>query len=95
MPAIINDARLKLIEYRMAVFWFCLFTINSLCSSITIALTNATWNTMDGQSKLLVFIGVIWSWTGTIMAFISNSASRIKQTGELFPANDSKPTDPK
>jgi len=50
---------------------------------------------MDGQSKLLVFIGVIWSWTGTIMAFISNSASRIKQTGELFPANDSKPTDPK
>ena len=94
MPAIINDARLKLVEYRVAVFWFCLFSINALCSAMTIALTNATWADMDAQSKFLVGVGVIWNWTGTIMAFISNSAARVKQTGELFPVSAAPPAAP-
>jgi len=90
MPEIISAARLKLIEYRMAVFWFCLFSINSLCSAVLLALTNAVWADMDGQSRFLVVVGVIFNWTNIIMAFISNSARRIKETGELFPSEPPK-----
>ena len=90
MPEIVEAARLKLIEYRMAVFWFCLFSVNSLCSALLLALTNAVWADMDGQSRFLVIVGVIFNWTNIIMAFISNSARRIKETGELFPSDPPK-----
>ena len=84
MSDTINKARLALIEYKMAIFWFCLFSVNSLCTCIVASLVNCNWSQMDGQAKILFFLTVIANWTGTVMAFVSKQASRIKQTGEIF-----------
>lgn len=83
-------AKSNLVEFRIAIFWFCLFSVNSICSAILIALSNATWSELDPQGKFLIVIGIVFNWTGTIMAFVSKQASRIKQTGELFPAGDTQ-----
>jgi hypothetical protein len=91
MPEFVEAARLKIIECRIAVFWFFLFSVNALCSALMIALANVTWGALDGQGKFMIVVALAWNWTNTIMAFISNSARRIKQTGELFPSTDESP----
>lgn len=80
--------RLNVIEYRMAILWFFLFSINSLCSALMIALANVTWVTLDFQGKFMIVVALIWNWTTTIMAFLSAQAKRIKKTGDLFPIGE-------
>lgn len=75
-------------EWRIACFWFLLFSLNSLCTSIMASLVNANWTDMDRQSKFLMIIAVMGNWTGTIMAFISQQAKRIQKTGLPFPTGD-------
>jgi hypothetical protein len=88
MSELINRTKLTVIEWKMAIFWFCLFSLNALGSSIMAALTGAVWNELDSQSKFMIVIAVMVNWTGTIMAFISKQANRIHQTGNLLPAED-------
>lgn len=78
----------SLVEYRMAIFYFCLFSVNALCSAMMIALANVTWATLDGQGKFMIAVALVWNWTNTIMAFASKQATRIKKTGEIFPLSD-------
>jgi hypothetical protein len=90
MSAIITNTKTAAIEYRMAIFWFVLFSLNSLGTSILASLTGANWAELDGQSKFMIVMAVLVNWTGTIMAFISKQSARIKQTGEILPSNDTQ-----
>lgn len=78
----VKSAGATIWEWRMAIFWFCLFSVNTLCTSITAALVGADWAQLDTQSKLMIVIAVIGNWTGAIMAFVSKQAQKI-QKGEL------------
>lgn len=73
---------------KSAIFWFLLFSINALCTSIGGALTGAQWNTLDAQSHLMIFIAVLGNWTGTIMAFFK---SHQKTPPTLTISDDSNP----
>jgi len=80
----------SLIEYKMAIVYFVLFSINALCSALMIALANVTWSGLDSQGKFMIGVALIWNWTTTILAFMSKQATRIKQTGDLFPSGDTQ-----
>lgn len=85
MSELMNKAKSSIWEFRVAIGWFIMFSINALCSAIMISLLNTTWSNLDGEAKFLIVVGVVWNWTNTIMAFTSKQAARIKQTGDIFP----------
>lgn len=80
--------KVNILEYKMAILFFILFSLNATFAALIIALTNVTWVTLDGQGKFMVFVAVGLNITNTVMAFMSQQAKRIKQTGELFPITD-------
>ena len=59
MSELVQNTRVKIWEFRMAILWFCLFSINALCSCMIAALTGAKWETLDFQSKKLKKIHAI------------------------------------
>lgn len=75
----INNLTASVLEWRLAAFWFILFSVNSLCTAITAALVGADWATMDAQARFMVCVAVVLNWTGTIMAFVSKNATKISQ----------------
>ncbi len=99
MSEVIQNTRLKIWEFRMAIMWFFLFSVNALCSCMIAALTGAKWDALDFQSKFLIVVAITGNWTGTIMAFVSKQAQRMKKDGTPFPTGDDtafipKPTEP-
>lgn len=80
--------KVNVLEFRFALAWFALFTLNALASSLILCLTNVTYSTLDTQGEIMIWVAVILNWTNTIMAFMSSQAKRIKKTGELFPSTD-------
>lgn len=65
------------LAWKMAIVYFCLFSINALGTSIMSALIGAKWETLDSQQKFMIGVGVLTNWTGLIMAFFSKSAQKI------------------
>ena len=57
--------------------WFCLFSVNSLATSITASLLGTNWMTLSGQQKFEIVVAIIGNWTGTIMAFLSKASSKV------------------
>lgn len=83
-----ETVKISILEYKMAIALFILFSLSALCSALMIALANTTWSTLDGQGKLMIVVAVIWNWTTTITAFILNQAKRIKKTGDILPLSE-------
>lgn len=77
--------------YRLAILWFCLFSVNSLGTVIIAALQGAVWAQLSTQAKFLIITAIVSNWTGTIMAYVSKQAKRADagQAAEL--ANGSAP----
>lgn len=67
---------MTVLEYRLAVFWFCLFSVNSLCTSISASMAGAVWSNLGPQDRFAIYVAVIGNWTGTIMAFLSKAAQK-------------------
>lgn len=88
MSEIVKATQASIWELRMAIGYFLLFSLGSLCTAIMASLVNSDWSAMNGQSKFLLFVAIIGSWINTILAFVSKQANRIKQTGEFFPEGD-------
>lgn len=78
------------LEYRIGVFWFCLFSLNSLGTCVLAASSGCVWEQLDTQSKLTVIVAVMTNWTGTVMAFLSKTAQRIKQNPNDLPIDDAQ-----
>lgn len=72
----------KTLALRMAIVWFCLFTVVSLCTSIITALYQLRWEVLDLQDKLMVGLLVLANWGTVMMAFLSKAMSRV-QHGEF------------
>ena len=72
-----DSAKIKLLEWRMAICWFVLFTIGSLASAISASLVNADYSAMNGQSRFLMYLAIIISWANTMMAFFSKAAKKV------------------
>lgn len=66
------------LEYRMAVFWFCLFSVNTLCSAIIVALEGKDWTTLKRSEQFIIVIAILMNWSGTIAAYISKASQKIK-----------------
>ncbi|MDE2101569.1 MAG: hypothetical protein KGL39_30265 [Patescibacteria group bacterium] len=90
MSELVQKSKSTIWEWRLAIIWFCLFSLYSLITSMLASLTGAKWDTLDGQAKFLIILAILANWLGTIMAFVSNAAKRIKQTGDPFPAGDTQ-----
>jgi hypothetical protein len=80
----------SLIEFRMAIIYFALFSLSAICSALMMSLANVTWSTLDGQGKFMIVVATVWNWATTTMAFVSKQATRIKQTGSIFPDGDTQ-----
>lgn len=90
----ISDLTTSILEWRMAIFWFVLFSVNSLCTAITAALAGTEWAHIDDQAKFMVYVAIVMNWTGTIMAYVSKNANKISH-GKMFDEGltDSKQSD--
>lgn len=67
------------IQYRIGIFWFCLFSLNSLGTCLLAASSGCVWDNLDWQSRVNVILALIVNWTGTIMAYVSKAAKKIEQ----------------
>ena len=85
MSESIANAGNKIWEMRLAIFWFVLFSVNSLCTCIVASMAGCVWDNIGPQDKFTMVVAIAGNWTGTIMAFVSKESSRIKKTGEIFP----------
>lgn len=64
--------------YRVAILWFVLFSINTLGTSITVALVGSDWAALDSQSKFMICTSILTNWTGSIIAFVSKAAKKVE-----------------
>lgn len=71
------------LEYRMAVFWFILFSVNSLCSAIVLSMEGKDWSVLTKWQKFIIVVMVLMNWTNLLMAYISKASQRIKQDPDL------------
>lgn len=85
-----EKAKLAILEYWLAIVLFVLFSVNALGTSILAASAGSVWSSLGTQEKFTICVAVVVNWTGTIMAFLSKAAQRIKATGELLPSGDTK-----
>ena len=65
--------------YKMAIWWFVLFSLNSLGTCFIAASAGCVWENLGTQEKITVIVAVFVNWTGTIMAYLSKAAKK----GEL------------
>ncbi len=84
-----GEAKIKVLEWYMAVCWFVLFTINALCTAILASLVNSDWDNMNHQSKFLMVVAVLGSWANTMLAFFSKAAKKVEQ--QITPDDPSSP----
>lgn len=73
----INQAKITALEWKMAIAWFVLFSVNSLGSCMLAASAGSVWSSLGTQERLTVITAVVVNWTGTIMAWISKSAKKL------------------
>lgn len=64
-------------EWRIAILWFILFSVNALCTSVMASLMGTNWAQLGEQQKFEICIAVAANWTGTIMAFLSKASGKI------------------
>ena len=77
-----SKAKVAALAWKMVIFYFIFFTINSLGSSFVLAFQGKHWTQMDGTERVVVCVGVIVSWSGTMIAFLSQAISRARQSVE-------------
>lgn len=82
-----SEAKIKLLEWRMAICWFVLFSTVSLASALVSSLVNSRWDMMEAQDKILMTLTVFISWGTTMMAFFSKAAKKVEQ--QITPENSS------
>lgn len=64
---------------RVVIGWALLFTINSLGTCIVAALYNIKWKSLDAQDQFIICTLIVVNWTGTIMAMVNKSVSKLRE----------------
>ena len=76
---VLSAAKVKVLEWYMACIWFVLFSIGALCTAILASLVNSDWDNMNHQSKFLMVVAIVGSWTNTMLAFFSKAAKKVER----------------
>lgn len=77
--------------HRITIGWLLLFTGNSLFTSIMAALAGTDWGTSDRQTRFLIVISILANWTGVLMAFFNQAASRIRGGRDILAEGTTPP----
>jgi hypothetical protein len=78
---IFTDAKAALLIHRLIVFRFLLFSFGSLAAATQTALAGMDWAAANHQTRLMVTIGILASWSIAMSAFLDRSMAKI-QSGE-------------
>lgn len=73
----LSDAKAAILLNKLAVFRFLLFSFGSLAAATQTALAGMQWSNSDWQTRLMVMIGVLSSWSIAMMAFLDKTMARI------------------
>ena len=67
----------------LSILYIVLFTIGSLSTSAMAALTGKHWSTLSGTDKTIICLAIIGNWSNSMLAFINQAITRIRQyTGD-------------
>ncbi len=94
MGDLFSKATLRVIAWRMAIFWFVLFSINALFTATIAALTGTDWEAINNQKRFLIVLAILTNWTGTIMAFVSRAAGKLREEIDNDNTNNPPPGQP-
>jgi hypothetical protein len=74
---------------KMVIFICVLFSVQSLCTCLTAAFVNITWEDMSGFKRIVLFIAVLGNWTTLLMAYFSKTFARMEpQLGSVISNGD-------
>lgn len=73
MTALLRNATV----HRLAIGFLVLFSVNSLCSSISGVLSGMDWAQSSAQQKWQAGFSVIGQWTAVLLAFFRTTLARI------------------
>lgn len=79
-----KDTINTLLLHRITIGWLVLFTANSLFTSVMAALAGTDWASSDAQTKFLIIVAILANWTGVLMAFFNQAASRVRRGDSLL-----------
>lgn len=68
--------------YRITLLWAVFFSFNALGTSVLAAIVNVDWSKLNTQAKVIIFIIIFVNWSGTMIAFFTQSAKKIED-GQL------------
>ncbi len=83
-----SAARQNLITYKLAYVYAFLYSVNALGSAIVASFMNVEWESLSSTSKFLLFVVILQSWTGTMLAFLNKTLARIQQGESPIPMGD-------
>lgn len=79
-----SDLLTKAAYYKLAIFYFVLFSFNSLATAIVASFLNTEWNTLTATSKFLLIVVIVQNWSGTMIAYFNKTLSRLQEGQPLF-----------
>ena len=88
MSAIFQASREHLTYYWLAYCYGFLFSLNALVTAIIASFMNTEWGTLTPTKKFLLICVILANWTGTMIAFLNRTLSRLRdglppiQTGD-------------
>src|SRR5512146_2201418 len=91
MSEIVRSARDMLVLNKLVIFYGALCSLNALSTAIVASFMNTEWATLSATSKFLLIIVILQNWSGTMLAFINKTLSRV-ESGRP-PVGDPEPTE--
>lgn len=82
MSELIQASRNHIIYYWLAYCYGFLFSLNALVTAVIASFMNTDWGTLTPTKKFLLICVIIANWTGTMIAFLNRTMSRL-QNGQL------------
>lgn len=79
MSDLLSKAKEVALTWWLVVVWVFLFSIVSLCTSITSVFYGMRWSEIDTQDKIMAGFLVMISWGTTLMAFLNKAISRVHE----------------
>ncbi len=76
---LLNSASAAVMLHKLAIVRFAFFSVNALCAAIIGALAGTEWGNADKQTRFLIVIAVVLSWTNTMMAFFDKTSQRLAE----------------
>lgn len=75
----IKNAHATMVLHWLAIWKCSFFVATTLGGSILAALAGMDWETSDAQTKVMVVIGMVVSFSATMGAFIDNSLKQARE----------------